>query len=61
MNTELQKTESIIDFSLENLKGISDEEFDKIKQDVKGRFDSEIEEILIAIIERKRSEFKTRN
>ena len=61
MTTELQRMTETINSNLDSLKDMTDEEFEEIKRGIKGRFDEDVEAVLIAMIEQKRSEFKTRN
>lgn len=47
---------------MDSLKIISDAEFEEIKKNMsESSFDDEIKELLLAMIEQKRIEFKTRN
>lgn len=61
MTTEIERFKNTINSRLEELKSITDEEFEEIKKGIKGHFDEEIESIVIAVIESKRNEFKNRN
>ncbi len=61
MTPELERLKNTINSNLEDLKSLTGEEFEEIKQGLKGHFDEEIESLLIVIIESKRIGFKNRN
>lgn len=62
MTTRYQELKAKISKNMDGLKSINDEEFEEIKRKLNDSpFDEEMRQLLIAMIEQKRAEFKTRN